>query len=124
LRWVYDNPTYKDRDDCSVRAFAKLLDKPYVDVKNELMQLKRLNRIPRYYDWGNIAKYIKRHKLKSLRLDRELTIKDFLEQFPVGKFLFYINMGNSGHLATGIDGVLYDSWDSSGEFTIDIWQKE
>lgn len=120
MKWIYDNPTYKDRDDCSVRAFAKLLDKPYIDVKADLIQLKRLNRIARYYYWENIEKYIKRHKLVEITLDKELTIKDFLEQFPDGKFLFYTDQ----HLSTGIDGVLYDNWDSSNEIIKGIWVKE
>jgi hypothetical protein len=119
LKWIYDNPTYKDRDDCSVRAFAKLLDKPYVDVKADLIELKRLNRETRYYYMSNIERYIKRYQLTRLTLDRVLTIGEFLEQHPEGRYLFRVK----GHLATGIDGVLYDSWDSSNQRIYRLWAK-
>jgi len=119
MEWRYDNPTYKDRNDCSVRSFAKLLDKPYVDVKADLIELKRLNKETRYYYMSNIERYIKRHQLTRLTLDRVLTIGEFLEQHPKGRYLFRVK----GHLATGIDGVLYDSWDSSNQRIYRLWAK-
>jgi hypothetical protein len=119
VKWVYDNPTYKDRDDCSIRSFAKLLDKPYIDVKRELLELKWLNRIPRYYYWENINKYIERYKLKQVKLKEYTNIEEFLTDNPVGHYLFSVK----GHLATGIDGVLYDSWDSRHQRIYKVWQR-
>ena len=119
MKWVYDNPTYKDRDDCSIRSFAKLLDKPYTDVKRDLLQLKWLNRIPRYYYMDNIEIYIKQHRLKLIKLTEVMNIEQFLTEHPVGHYLFRVK----GHLATGIDGVLYDSWDSSKERIYRVWMR-
>jgi len=48
-----------------------------------------------------------------------LTIGEFLEQHPEGRYLFRVK----GHLATGIDGVLYDSWDSSNQRIYRLWAK-
>jgi len=113
MKWTYDNPTYIDRDDCSIRAFAKLLDKPYVDVKNDLMQLKWLNRISRYYYMKNINKYIKQHKLIQIKP----TGKKVSDITTHGRYLILVD----GHLLTVINGILYDSWDSQNEIIQKIW---
>lgn len=117
MQWIYDNPTYKDRDDCSIRAFAKLLDKPYVDVKEDLLKLKRLNKETRYYTMRNIERYIKMNNLKEIKVKKVLTIWTLLTKNPKGKYLIYID----GHLTTGIDGKLYDSWDSSKQRIVRLW---
>ena len=113
MKWTYDNPTYIDRDDCSIRAFAKLLDKPYVDVKNDLMELKWLNRIARYYYLENIYKYIKRNNLIEIK-PKGKKVKDITAQ---GRYLILVD----GHLLTVINGILYDNWDSQNEIIQRIW---
>lgn len=114
MKWVYDNPTYIDRDDCSIRAFAKLLDKPYVDIKKDLIRLKLLNRIKRYYYWDNVKKYIKMNNLQETKRFNRLKVKEIPDK---GKYLIYVD----GHLLTVIDGVLYDSWDSRDEIIQSAW---
>ena len=42
------------------------------------------------------------------------TVADFCEDNPKGIFV----LGFGGHVATVIDGILYDSWDSSTEIPI------
>jgi hypothetical protein len=116
MEWRYDNPTYIDRDDCAIRSLAKLLDKPYVDVKADLLQLKRLNRIPRYYYLENIFKYIKIHKLKEIKVKSKLKVSDYTS---MGHYLILVD----GHLLTVIDGVLYDNWDSRSQLIQKVWKK-
>jgi hypothetical protein len=116
MEWRYDNPTYIDRDDCAIRSLAKLLDKPYVDVKADLLQLKWLNRIPRYYYVEIIEKYIKRHKLREIKV-KGVKVSDYTS---MGHYLILVD----GHLLTVIDGVLYDNWDSRNELVQRVWVKE
>ena len=116
MEWRYDNPTYIDRDDCAIRSLAKLLDKPYVDVKADLLQLKWLNRIPRYYYMENIEKYIKRHKLREIKV-KGVKVSDYTS---MGHYLILVD----GHLLTVIDNVLYDNWDSRNELVQRVWVKE
>jgi hypothetical protein len=116
MEWRYDNPTYIDRDDCAIRSLAKLLDKPYVDVKKDLMQLKLLNRIPKYYYLENIFKYIKIHKLREIKV-KGVKVSDYTS---MGHYLILVD----GHLLTVIDNVLYDNWDSRNELVQRVWVKE
>jgi hypothetical protein len=117
VEWQYNNPTYVDRDDCAIRSLSVLLDKPYIDVKKDLMQLKWLNRIPRYYYMDNIEKYIKQHNLREIKVKGKIKVSEYN---PMGHYLILID----GHLLTVIDGVLYDSWDSRDEIIERIWVKE
>ena len=116
MEWRYDNPTYIDRDDCAIRSLAKLLDKPYVDVKADLLQLKWLNRIPRYYYIENILKYIKIHKLREIKV-KGVKVSDYTS---MGHYLILVD----AHLLTVIDNVLYDNWDSRNELVQRVWVKE
>jgi hypothetical protein len=116
MEWRYDNPTYIDRDDCAIRSLAKLLDKPYIDVKADLLQLKWLNRIPRYYYMENIEKYIKRHKLREIKV-KGVKVSDYTS---MGHYLILVD----GHLLTVINNVLYDNWDSRSQLVQRVWVKE
>jgi hypothetical protein len=116
MEWRYDNPTYKDRDDCAIRSLAKLLDKPYVDVKKDLMQLKRLKRLARYYYVEIIEIYIKQHKLREIKV-KGVKVSDYTS---MGHYLIMVD----GHLLTVIDGVLYDNWDSRSQLVQRVWVKE
>ena len=116
MEWRYDNPTYIDRDDCAIRSLAKLLDKPYVDVKTDLLQLKWLNRIPRYYYIENIEKYIKIHKLREIKV-KGVKVSDYTS---MGHYLILVD----GHLLTVINNVLYDNWDSRSQLVQRVWVKE
>ena len=44
---------------------------------------------------------------------------DFCEDHPVGTFV----LGFGGHVATVVDGNLYDSWDSSGNIPQFVWRR-
>lgn len=47
------------------------------------------------------------------------TMEDFCKNFPHGIYV----VGFGGHVATVIDGDLYDSWDSSQEMPVYYWYK-
>jgi hypothetical protein len=118
MKWKYDNPTYRNKDDCSIRAFSKVLDKPYVDVKKELLQTKRLNRIEYYYYLDNLEKYIKINKLKEIKLKQEMTVEEFGDANE-GSYIILV----SEHMVGIVNGILYDNWDSRKEKIIKVWKK-
>ena len=47
------------------------------------------------------------------------TAEDFCRDNPTGVYV----LGFGGHVATIVDGVLYDSWDSSKEIPQYFWSK-
>ena len=47
------------------------------------------------------------------------TFADFARDNPEGTFV----LGTGSHVATIVDGGLYDSWDSSDEVPIYVWRK-
>lgn len=47
------------------------------------------------------------------------TIEDFCNEYPSGIYV----IGTGSHAVCVIDGVLYDSWDSSGETPIYFYKK-
>jgi len=48
------------------------------------------------------------------------TAEDFLRDHPEGIYV----LGFGGHVATAIDGVLYDAWNSSHEIPQFFWEKK
>jgi len=48
-----------------------------------------------------------------------ITAGEFTEVFPKGTYV----LGFGSHVATVVDGVLYDSWDSSGETPLYFFEK-
>lgn len=48
------------------------------------------------------------------------TAEDFAKDHPSGVFV----LGFGGHVATIVDGILYDSWDSSQEIPVYFWYRK
>jgi len=48
------------------------------------------------------------------------TFEDFAKEHGEGVYV----IGTGSHVATVIDGVLYDAWDSSNEIPVFYWSKE
>ena len=48
------------------------------------------------------------------------TAEDFCIDNPRGTYV----LGFGGHVATVVDGDLYDSWDSSQEIPVYVWSKK
>lgn len=121
--WSYynPNPTGAKVGDCSVRALSKALnkswDKAYTDLALQgyvMSDMPSANSV-----WGAV--------LKSHGFEREAipntcpdcyTVEDFCNDYPHGVYV----VAMSGHVATVIDGTLFDSWDSSNEIPIYYWR--
>lgn len=119
----YNANPYKIRvGDCVVRAISKALNQPWEDtyidltIQGYLMgDLLSSNAV-----WGAY--------LKSKGFTRDIisndcpecyTIEDFCNEHPKGIYI----IGTGTHAVCIIDGVLYDSWNSSDETPIYFYKK-
>ena len=118
------NPTgRKNVGDCSVRAVAKALgtDWETAFAKIALNGFLMGDVISSDSVWGSV--------LRQNGFYREIvpnqcpdcyTAEDFCKDHPNGVYV----LGFGGHVATVVDGVLYDSWDSSREVPVYYWYRK
>jgi len=125
MAWIRYNPNPAGRNvgDCAVRAITVALDIDWEDAY-ELIARAGYNMADMPSSdsvWGAV--------LRSNGFYREAvpntcpecyTVADFAKDHPVGVFV----VGTGGHVVTIVDGVLYDSWDSSNEIPIYYWYKK
>lgn len=124
MRWAKYNPNPAGRSvgDCAIRAIAKALD---VDWKRafslivanayQMADMPSSNSV-----WGSVLfqNGFQRSAINSGCPDC-YTARDFANDHPSGVFV----LGFGNHVATIVDGVLYDSWDSSNEIPQYYWHK-
>ena len=117
------NPTGRHVGDCAVRAVAKALDMDW--------ETAYINIVMAGYDmcdmpssdsvWGAV---LRKHDFYREAIPNTCpecyTAEDFCNDNPHGTFV----LGFGGHVATVVDGVLYDSWDSSHEIPQYYWYKK
>lgn len=124
--WIrYDpNPVRDDGvGDCSVRAIAKALDitweKAYarLSVNGFLMG----DVISSDTVWGALLRQngFKRHAVEDTCPDC-YTVSEFCKDHPSGTYV----IKSPTHVATVVDGNLYDSWNSENQTVIYYWTKE
>ena len=117
------NPVGRMVGDCSVRAVACALnvswEKAYAMIaKNGFLMgdVMSSNAV-----WGSV---LREHGFKRTNISDNCpncyTADDFAKDNPDGNFV----LGFGNHVATIIDGVIYDSWDSSKEIPQYYWYKE
>ena len=122
--WVWYNPSPTGRNvgDCAVRAVAKALgtdwETAFALISNNAFLMGDMpssNAV-----WGSV---LRQHGFQRTSLPPTCpdcyTAEDFCRDNPHGVFV----LGFGGHLATAIDGNLYDSWDSSNEIPQFYWRK-
>lgn len=114
------NPSARSVGDCSIRAISKALgidwEKAYAKV---VVNGFRMNDMPSSDSvWGSVLRMngFRRDIIPNTCPDC-YTMEDFCEDNPRGTFV----LGTGTHVATVVDGVLYDSWDSSQETPIYVW---
>lgn len=121
--WVRYNPNPYKRSvgDCSVRAVAKALD---VDWNTAYMLTTKfgysMGDMPSSDAvWGAVLReHGFRREVIPNRCPDCYTATDFCREHPQGVYV----LGFGGHVATVVDGDLYDSWDSSNEIPIYVWR--
>ena len=123
--WIEYNPNPVGRkvEDCSIRAVAKALniswEQAYALVTSagfNMGDMPHSNGV-----WGAVLRQngFYRKSLPDTCPDC-YTAKDFCEDHPKGIYI----LGFGRHVATVINGNLYDSWDSSEEIPQYYWYKE
>lgn len=120
--WVKYNPNPTGRlvGDCSIRAVAKALDVDW-DTAFDLVShnAKLMGDMPSSDSvWGAV---LRQHGFNRVAVPNTCpdcyTVEDFCRDNPYGVFV----IGFGGHVATVIDGDLYDSWNSSNLIPIYYW---
>lgn len=123
--WIEFNPSPTGRrvGDCAVRAVAKALD---VDWEKSYMMLVSngfgMGDMPSSDSvWGSVLRQhgFYRESIPNTCPDC-YTARDFCKDNPKGTFV----LGFGGHVATVVDGDLYDSWDSSDEIPVYVWYRK
>jgi len=116
------NPAGRSVGDCAVRAVAKALgvdwQKAFALIVANAYQMADMpssNSV-----WGSVLfqNGYKRSAIENGCPDC-YTAEDFINDHPTGVYV----LGFGNHVATVLDGVLYDSWDSSKEIPQYYWSK-
>lgn len=117
------NPTGRRVGDCAVRAVAKALD---TDWETAYLLIAKngfaMGDMPSSDSvWGAVLRQhgFYRDVIPNVCPDC-YTAEDFCRDNPYGTFV----LGFGGHVATVVDGKLYDSWDSSTCVPVYMWYRK
>ena len=124
--WQHYNPNpvkTGGAGDCAVRAIARALNMTWEQAYVRLcLNGYLMGDIPNAdIVWGAVLREegFRREIIPNTCPDC-YTCEDFCQDHPVGVFV----LKSADHVATVVDGVLYDSWDSSSNVPIYYWHKE
>lgn len=122
--WKYyqPNPCGRSLGDCSVRAISKALGITWEEAYNIICKFGyNMCDMPSSDSvWGAVLRKNGFYK-KALPPSCPdcYTAEDFCYDHPLGIYV----LGFGGHVATVVDGDIYDSWDSTQEIPIYVWYK-
>lgn len=117
------NPVANRTRDCAIRAVSAALgiswDRAFDLIADRAKQMGET--LDANAAWGSV---LRQHGFVRKIIDTECsdcyTAKDFALDHPFGVYV----LGFGQHTATIVDGVLMDSWDSSGEYPQYYWVLE
>ena len=116
------NPTGRNVGDCSVRAVSAALGIDWENAYDLITEAGRaMGDMPSSDSvWGAVLRQngFYRESIPNICPDC-YTMENFCIDNPDGIFV----VGFGGHVATVIDGDLYDSWDSSQEIPVYVWYR-
>jgi len=123
--WIEWNPNPVGRKvgDCSVRAVAKALNIPWETAYAMIcMNGFSMGDMPSSNSvWGAV---LRQHGFYRMNLPDSCpdcyTAEEFCKDYPDGTYV----LGFGNHVATCINGDLYDSWDSSNEIVQYAWYRK
>lgn len=117
------NPTSRNVGDCAVRAIARALD---IDWENAYIMIVKngyaMGDMPSADSvWGAVLRQngFYRKAIPNTCPDC-YTAADFCRDNPYGTFV----LAFGGHVATVVDGNLYDSWNSSQMIPVYVWYRK
>lgn len=114
------NPVGRRVGDCAVRAISAALDVDWETAYDMICEAGRqMGDMPSADSvWGAV---LRQHGFYRMAIPNTCpdcyTAEDFCRDHPHGVFV----LGFGGHVATVVDGVLMDSWDSSAEIPVYFW---
>lgn len=125
MSYEYFNPNPKGKmvGDCAIRAISKAFDESWEAVYMTLLvagmrdcDMPNANSV-----WG---KALRQAGFEKCLIEKDCTdcytLDDFCRDNPSGVYV----VATSGHVVTVIDGVIYDSWNSSAEIPIYYWKRK
>lgn len=123
--WMEYNPNPAGRrvGDCSIRAVAKALDTDWETAYALIVTNGfAMGDLPHSDSvWGSV---LRQHGFSRSAIPNTCpdcyTAEDFARDHPRGTYV----LGFGGHVATIVDGNLYDSWDSSNEIPQYLWYRK
>lgn len=123
--WVKfnNNPMSRTVGDCAVRAVSLALGVDWEEAYNLIADAGyAMGDMPSSDSvWGAV---LRQHGFYREAIPNSCpdcyTVEDFVKDFPRGVYV----LGFGGHVATVIDGDLYDSWNSSNEVPVYFWYKK
>lgn len=123
--WIEYNPNPVGRkvEDCAIRAVAKALDvdweTAYAMVSSAAFSMGDMPHSNSV--WGAVLRRngFYRRVIPDWCPDC-YTVEDFIKDNPKGVYV----LGFGNHVATVVDGVVYDAWDSSNEVPQYFWYRK
>lgn len=123
--WVrfQPNPAGRNVGDCAVRAVAKALNISWEDAYAKIASNGyAMGDMPSSDSvWGSV---LRQNGFYREAIPNECpdcyTAKDFCKDNPYGIYV----LGFGGHVATVVDGDLYDSWNSENEIPVYVWYRK
>lgn len=118
-----NNPTGRSVGDCAVRAVSVALgidwEQAYILIAAAGFSMGDV--ISSNSVWGAVLRQhgFSRYNLPDTCPDC-LTAADFVRDHPQGVYV----LGFGNHVATAIDGVIYDAWNSSNEIVQYVWYRK
>lgn len=123
--YQYNNPhpQGKRTTDCLKRAITLATGKPYLKVKKELNDLKKITGCKAFNENKNWKEYVKRQPWEKLSFPAEagkprMNGQRFCDQFKTGSYILRM----AGHLTAVINGVINDIWDCSEKCVYNAWK--
>lgn len=117
------NPHSKRVGDCVIRALSKATGKTWEETYIELCLLGYImGDLPssnKIWDTYLKSQGFTRHIVTAECLEC-YTIQDFCNEYPQGVYV----IGTGSHAVAVVDGVIYDTWDSSDETPIYFYRKD
>jgi hypothetical protein len=117
------NPAGRKVGDCAVRAVSAALGTDWEEAFDMLSSAARaMGDMPSSDSvWGAV---LRQHGFYRMSIPDTCpdcySVTDFCNDNPKGTFV----LGFGGHVATVVDGDLYDSWDSSSEIPQFVWYRK
>ena len=122
-RYYEPNPVRSGAIDCTVRAISKALGVTWERAHAMLAVNSFLMGTVQCDDdvWGSI---LRQHGFRRQSVPNTCpdcyTVEMFCEDHPRGTYV----IKSQDHVATVIDGTLYDTWDSSGKTVLFFWERD